>query len=705
MYNNLKLKEGKTSPIEIIEYYFNNGSLRKTAREFNIHFQTLYKWIKNYKSLGESEKILIGYKRPWNRTKKEIEERIIFLKEERPFLSVRKAKEILEKEGIKISIKGIWNIWKRAGLAGFEKEKLCDEFIKYISWSKEAIIKYNIAKNFYEKGRIEKAAEILNSIPSLPQNDLISKIPEKYLNLKRKVEKMVHLFGSISLKEYLQKIDDLFREAKEKKLNYLALRIGIQKIKALEWRGEIKTLLEEINKLKKDIKNDGKRIPFSLFPIRFPLLISEGITYAACNIKMAKKIANECNYLLKNKKTNFPYFMLDLGSLYSNILEFNKAEYWISKGIDMVDENTARDYKRTLSTIYFNKGEYKKAFNFLKSAKFYEWTKGSLPFIYKSFLYILKGELQKAISILKLALKHSKKERTYLIFHSYFRLAFIYSLLNKKREAKNILKNILPFIEKNKLINYKRMIEPLIKDNKSKGEFPLAKLAFLLKNKKYYKAFHYAKNKGMINYLYIYVAFFPESVNQLIKKGKKTYLPKTILKFPIFNKNYSVYYLKFLGKLQIFKDKKYLKVKLSPKESAFLIHFALKAESVGKEVDLEEIYKNFWPKSLNPAKNLSILLFKLKKKLKIPPHFIEISKKENVVKNMGIYFITDYSEFETALTYAKSFLELGEYESAKKEFLRALKLWRGKPFEKMYDNWSEDLRTKILNKHHELYKK
>lgn len=33
--------------------------------------------------------------------------------------------------------------------------------------------------------------------------------------------------------------------------------------------------------------------------------------------------------------------MLDLNFLYSNLFEFNKAEYWILRDIKMVDENTA----------------------------------------------------------------------------------------------------------------------------------------------------------------------------------------------------------------------------------------------------------------------------------------------------------------------------------------------------------------------------
>jgi len=697
MYNKLNLQEIKKTPLEIIEYYFNNGSLRKTAREYNIHYQTLYKWVKEYKKNGEKikEKFISGYKRPWNRFPYEIEQKIVLLKEKEPSLTVREAKKILEKEGLKISIKGIWNVWKRYGYAGFIKNKFCYEFTKYIPWSKEAIKKYNIAKFLYNSGKLKEASEILNSIPSLPQNDLISKIPNEYLNLKRKVEKMIYLFGDIPLKDYIKKIEKLYKEAKKKNLNYLLLRISIPKIVALKWQGKINQVLKEIKKIKKFIKNIKNP---SLFSIKFPLLIIEGNAYAMYDIKRARKIAKFCSYLLKNKKIPSPYFALYLGVFYVNILEYNKAEYWTLKGINKVDEETKNTHKEILCLIYLNKGEYKKAINFLKGAKISEWGKSSL-LLYKSTIWILKGEFQKALSIINFVSKLPKKESKYLIFQCLFKLAYIYSLLNKNKEAKIILKKLFPFVKKNKFLLYEKMIEPLIKEKNVESEFPFAKIVSFLKNKKYYKALNYAKKKGIIQHLYRYVAFFPESLNELIEKGKKTYLPKSLLKFPVFNKKYPVYHIKFLGKLRIYKNKKYLNIKLSPKEASFLIHFALKADKPDKGIELDKIYENFWNKSLKPGKNLSTLLFRIKKKLKISSHLIEISKKENILKNKGIYFTTDYSEFEFRIFQAKAFLNLEEYKLAKKEFLKAFKIFRDKPFKNMYDNWSEDLRTKILNKY------
>lgn len=117
-------------------------------------------------------------------------------------------------------------------------------------------------------------------------------------------------------------------------------------------------------------------------------------------------------------------------------------------------------------------------------------------------------------------------------------------------------------------------------------------------------------------------------------------------------------------------------------------------------IPLEDLYLNFWRDSRNPPRNLSHLLVRIKRALRIPSHLIEVSwKKENpTLKNKGIYFTTDYSEFEQFLTRAKALERAGEWKFARREFLRAFGLIGGEPFKKMYDFWSEDMRSSILMK-------
>ncbi|MEN3044289.1 MAG: hypothetical protein ABDH37_03615 [Candidatus Hydrothermales bacterium] len=90
-------------------------------------------------------------------------------------------------------------------------------------------------------------------------------------------------------------------------------------------------------------------------------------------------------------------------------------------------------------------------------------------------------------------------------------------------------------------------------------------------------------------------------MNRIIESGKKVYLPKSILKLPVFNRKAFVYEVNFLGNLRVYrikvkggkKEKVYIKNKLSPKDSAFLIHLALRLNVPGKEISFEEFYRNF----------------------------------------------------------------------------------------------------------------
>ncbi len=82
----------------------------------------------------------------------------------------------------------------------------------------------------------------------------------------------------------------------------------------------------------------------------------------------------------------------------------------------------------------------------------------------------------------------------------------------------------------------------------------------------------------------------------------------------------------------------------------------------------------------------------------MPTHLLEISRAsgDSMLLNQGIYFTTDYQKFEQTLARAKALQRAGEWGFARKEYLRAFKLFRGEPFKKNFDNWSVDMRFRIL---------
>ena len=145
-----------------------------------------------------------------------------------------------------------------------------------------------------------------------------------------------------------------------------------------------------------------------------------------------------------------------------------------------------------------------------------------------------------------------------------------------------------------------------------------------------------------------------------------------------------------MGKLIVYKNQRYLHIQLSPKDTSFLIYLALSAR---KQVFLERIYRNFWPNSKNPSRNLAHLLVRMRKTLKLPSHFLYVKERKLVVE---CYFTTDYGEYQEHLAQAKALLRAGEWGFAKREFMQAFKLFRGEPFKKMYDDWSDDKRLEVL---------
>jgi transposase/tetratricopeptide (TPR) repeat protein len=745
-------------PLSIVHYYLNNGtSLRRTAQMYDIHYQTLFKWVKLYKN-NKKERLLSTYKRPWNRTPEKLEKKMVLLKENNPCLTVRKAKEILEKDGINISIKGIWGIWKRYGYAGFDIKNMGTDFTTYCPWSREARESFEQAKGIYNPGNIKKSAELLNSIPSLPANDLLSQIPDSYLCLRRRVEKISFLNEKIPLHSYLKKVRGLYEECKKRGLYYSALRLGISESVALTWQLEPMGLLKRNEELKNMLnrtenhfclcssspwaRQTGSR-KSNPFALRFPLLIQECMAYAALSrIRKATEIARYCRRLLRRRKHISPYHMLEFGTLNTYFDDFREAEYWYLRFLESANREESKAIQNHLADIYSYKGEYKKAIKKLKDIG-KSWAYCIREVYYESMYQLSKGKPQKAISLSAKLLSLAKKEEVnWAIIRAYFIIASSYSSLGERAKAENVLKRALPFVHK-KLKRaetaFKIFLSGKTKDEHSiklnKDLLPTVRLALLLKNGDYVKAFRCAMKKGILSYLHRDIFFFPEAVTGLLEKGKPTGLPKSMLRLPVFNKKVPVYNIKFLGKLFVHKNQKYIKVnpvrkklqvvlsdsfkskpgaslvsgvrrkfsngvKLQPKDTAFLIQLALKAGEPGNEISLEDLYKNFWKNSKNPARNLSHLLVRVKNTINLPSHLLEVSyKRDNpILINKGIHFITDYDEFQQSLAQAKALERAGEWDFAKREYLRAFRLFHGEPFRKMYDNWSEHMRRVVLNK-------
>ena len=119
---------------DVIQDYYKTGSLRKSAKKFDIPYATLWRWVKKFNNF-ESE----IYKRPWNRPDPQLEETVMRLKEEKPWLTIESAHSILDKKGIKISTKGIHSIWKRYNLINRYAENVFTTMAKITPESRRII--------------------------------------------------------------------------------------------------------------------------------------------------------------------------------------------------------------------------------------------------------------------------------------------------------------------------------------------------------------------------------------------------------------------------------------------------------------------------------------------------------------------------------------------------------------------------------------
>ncbi|MGB3479291.1 MAG: hypothetical protein WBB67_09035 [bacterium] len=701
--------------IYAVETYLKGGiSLRNLSHNLEIPYQTIHRWVKWYRKGGkENLKRQKPYVKTWNRLNSDVEQKVVYLKEKEPNITVQKAKYNLEKQGIALSSKGIWNIWKRYGYAGFKKESMTKVFTEYIALTKEAKIAYQEARKFYNQRQTKESARILNAIPCLPnlsQNEFIARIPDSFLNLRRRIEKTNYLFGKTPLFSYLKIVRQLYEECVKTKQYHSALRVGIMEVITLGWIGKPMEELKTIKELKIIIKNRGHSYSYLLYRYWFILFILEGVAQISLSrIKKAYAMASRCRRYLNRWRCPSPYFMCDLAGLYLRLEEYKKAEYWYSKALEKVDEERKKIIQGYLASIYLFKGECKKAIDFSKEAEFSSWIPHLQMYLFRALLFLTRGKLHKAIELSEKSLSLAKKEELVLgLFSASFIVASCYCCLGQREKAIRTLSSILGFLVNNRLkreeaivrILISKMLQTKSKINLNSGLLPSVKLALLVKNRKYHKAFAYAKQKGLLTYFHRYIFFFPEVVTSLLEKGKQTELPRAILRLPVFNKEIPVYYIKFMGSLNIYKNQKHLTAKLQPKDCAFMIQLALRAGEPNKIISLDEIYGNFWRDSKNPPRNLSHLLVRIKKALKIPSHLLEISYKMHnpILMNKGIHFIADYDEYRHTIVQAQAFLRAGEWEFSKKEYLCAFKLFRDEPFKKMYDPWSEQMRRVILNK-------
>ncbi|KPJ71443.1 hypothetical protein AMJ52_08550 [candidate division TA06 bacterium DG_78] len=694
--------------VKAVERYLQTGtSLRIVAREIGVPYKTLWFWVKLYKEQGiESLRLQRFYRK---RLPIHIEKRVMLLKENNPALTIRQAQQQLRKASIKVSKKGIWGIWRRYGFIGISKVRQQNPMSVFVDLTPQLDSEIKRAEVFVSKNDVQSAASILNNLPCLPRCDILKKIPEELLSIRRKLELLYLQLDEIPYPLLLKRIKKVGKSLEKKGYIYSSIYADILELDALGWIGKPKARIKVFERLAK--KMHGIKDSLLLFFFYF----DQASTYASLlQMSEALKYIKKCRRLIH--LLPHPNYKELFGNLLTHVGRYKEACFFYKRALkgSRSSEVVERVALKLATCVYSYSGEYAECKKMLTKAQAVrnKTGLGATYSITKASLAFGQGNLTDASQYFVQSLeKASKGELHNRIYATAIGLASVAMALNNKKQAHLYLKKYLPLMNKHRLVREALILRCLScltkKIPKELLHMPPIRLLNLLivakktmRTGEYRNAFNFAQMHKLLGILHRWIVFFPEPILLLLEKGKQTGLPRVILKFPIFNQNIPVYHIKFLGKLTVSKNQQHLKIKLTPKEKSFLIHLTLRANTMGKFILLDDLSNNFWPGKRNTLSLTMLILAQLKKKLRMPRHLLSISSKYGGPKlcNLGIYFINDFDEYKTLLTQAKFLERADEWQIARREYLRAFALLRGEPFKKMYDNWSENMRTVVLNR-------
>lgn len=693
--------EGRVNAVET--YIHSKQTLRKIADNLGVSHPTLWYWVKKYEEKGRE-----GLrKKVFSRSKfsKDTETKVMYLKEKNPCLTVRKARQLLKDKGIDISNKGVWRIWKKYGFVSKRKE---DPLGLYAAFTPALERDIERARVLVEKKDYTGAAKILNSLPSIPECGFLKNIPEKYLTLRRRVERLQVSIGEIPFPMLLRKARQLRKSFEKKGYIYSSVAAHFIELTALGW---LRKPMEEI-KVHKIVSKKMHGIRDSA--LRFVLLEQRASTYGhLLQVGKALELIKRCRRLVY--RLPFSLYWQVFGDLLTTVGKYRDANKYYKKALqkETDERQLVRLALKTAIYGYGYAGDYIACMKMLRRAQALQSTRrfSMLHSIGRAYISFGQGNLIDASGFFLEPLKSTTKVRPLnRIYGASIGLASVAMALNKRADARNYLRKYLPLMKKYNLVREEVILGCLlgqgtVSQNDILKTPPLQLLNLLViasRTKKvgdYRKVFSFAKKQELLGLLHRWIVFFPEQVIHMHERGKRTGLPRAILSFPVFNQKRPVYHIKFLGKIILSKNKEYFKVHLSPKERAFLIHLSLKAGEPGRFILTQDLFQNFWSTSKNPASLLLHMLTRLRKKMKIPAHLLNISSKYTGSRlvNSGVYLTCDYHKLENLFTLAKTLEQAGEWEYAMREYKEAFKLIRGEPFRKMYDNWSEQIRGVILN--------
>jgi transposase-like protein/tetratricopeptide (TPR) repeat protein len=688
------------------DYLAGGRSYRQTAARHNVPSKTLWFWVRAYRTGG----LKALERRPGKiRVPEALTQKIIFMKEKDPGLTILDAARNLGRGGDRVSKNTIWRIWRGSRLI---RRPLDQPFTTFGAENHEIRTALARASHHLSRGNAGHAAEILNRLSYLSQSEILMEIPDAFLSPRRKLDKLflqVELrFENTSFSEFSRMAKSVGRDLERRGCRWSSMLANFLELIALTWLGRPLEKLKVHARLLEKMK--GVRDPV----LRFNFYHQFASTYLdLMMVKPALDAIKKCRRLLCALPNALSWE--SFGDLLSRTLKNLSTYRTYRKAERYARDPAVRDrLNLKIAGCLAVMGNYPECKRYLKLSS---PMKNSTVFggsycLASAYYHFGCGDVFRARDYYMNALARATRDQIHnRLIASSIGLAAIAMALNQPSEAKIHLTKYLSLTKKYKMYREAMTIRSLAglasgPENATDMELPRVKLFALLrtaqstmKTGEYRKVLDFAARQGYTGYLIQHIVFYPELVLNILRQGRATGLPTAVLRLPLFRQETPVYHIKFLGRVVVVKNGKYLPAHLSPKERAFLIHLALRAGAAGKHILLDDLLRNFWPNSARAADVLSHFLFKLKRKIRLPGHLLKIESRSGPKRlvNSGLYLTTDHDEFQTLLSQTRSLILAGEHSLAKREYLRAFRLFRGPLFKGLFDPWSEQTRNMILN--------
>jgi len=685
-----------TKPLAIKVKALNDISAGRTgdrvAKKYKIHPVTLKRWLKRYRKNGQGDyTVESAYQRPHNRLPAAVEEKIYLRKEQEPGITLGDTRMKLRIEGVNVCLATIRRVWRDYGFVDNPMNRPPDDFMIPIE-SRQILQKARQAVNRPEA--LSDAARLLNRMKVCTDLKLLEKIPDRYLNIRHRLQKLDAMRNIETMPVFYRRARRVRQCLERKKYFYSMLQAGFVEASALSWLEHPEKGLDLIEHLIRVTPGRLNRY------LRFRLIYYRG-RYLADMLRTREALvcARQCEDLIKS--LNQYDLAIKLSQLYSSLGYYHKAKAVLEKAWIRYRPKVS-DAEWISHAVYSAiNGEYRSARSMIKKLTNIDEKYQPLYYVTRAYCEIGAGHLERAQELNQQAVARARREGFLNILQaSTVVQACVYSALGFKREAIKVIKKIMPLLARRKVKRDYYIHAIFIGETRISDKYlsfpPIKLLLNLLKagqtgrSGDYNDVYRFAESRGLLGIFHRYCLLAPEIVIKLQKKGRPTRLPRPILDLPLFNKNLPNIRLDLLGTINIFREDKPMKVRLRPKDAAFLIHL-LTARNA--RLDVQNCLTNFWPRARTPKNNLYHLLRRLRYRLQIPPQYLFVQR--DVIYYKGTT-ISDYNIFQESLALAQTLDRAGEWAYANREYQNAFRLFRGEPFRRLFDPWSDNIRNRIL---------